>query len=139
MIGINSALKAIDKNTKSCGSYQVPQPKVAQHLDECKSHKEPPKYVWRKFCEDGTTYGVSPNNYETADEYEEALSQAKYHNVPAKDTDIETQTAPNSDVTNNKYIWRKYCKDRAPYGISPEDYETADDYEEAIQLINLKK
>lgn len=139
MIGINSALKASDKQAKSYDSCYVSTPKVDQHQHETKSHKEAPKYVWRKFCEDGTMYGISLNDFETADEYEEALSQAKHYNVPEKDAEISPQNVRNSDVTTHKYVWRKYCKDGTSYGISPEDYETADDYEEAIQLIKSKK
>ena len=35
------------------------------------------RYRWRKYCEDGSKYGVFPENYETADDYEESLAAAK--------------------------------------------------------------
>lgn len=34
-------------------------------------------------------------------------------------------------IASNKYIWRKYCQYGSSFGIKPEDYETADEYEEA--------
>ena len=40
---------------------------------------------------------------------------------------------------NSKYIWRKYCTDGSPYGIDPQDFEAADDYEEMIQQIRERK
>lgn len=65
------------------------------------------RYAWRLNCEDGSAYGIDPNNYETRDEYNEALSREKHG-------------------------WRDYCEDGSDYGISPEDYETAEEYNAAI-------
>ena len=33
--------------------------------------------LWRSFCEDGSDYGLDPEDYETEEEYEEALDEAK--------------------------------------------------------------
>ena len=65
------------------------------------------RYAWRLNCEDGSAYGIDPNNYETRDEYNEALSREKHG-------------------------WRDYCEDGSDYGISPEDYETEEEYNAAI-------
>lgn len=35
------------------------------------------KYAWRLNCEDGSEYGVDPCNYETRDEYNQALEKAE--------------------------------------------------------------
>lgn len=35
------------------------------------------KYAWRLNCEDGSEYGIDPCNYETRDEYTNALKEAK--------------------------------------------------------------
>ena len=64
------------------------------------------RYAWRLNCEDGSAYGIDPNNYETRDEYNEALSREKHG-------------------------WRDYCEDGSDYGISPEDYETEEEYNAA--------
>ena len=61
------------------------------------------RYAWRLNCEDGSAYGIDPNNYETREEYNEALSREKHR-------------------------WRDYCEDDSDYGISPEDYETEEEY-----------
>lgn len=62
---------------------------------------------WRDFCEDGSEYGIDSEDYETEEEYEEAL-------------------------TEEKYGWRDFCEDGSEYGIDPEDYETEEEYEAAI-------
>ncbi len=35
------------------------------------------KYEWRIFCEDGTEYGIYPEDYETEEEYEEAFAEER--------------------------------------------------------------
>lgn len=32
---------------------------------------------WRDYCEDGSEYDIDPEDYETEEEYEEALEEAK--------------------------------------------------------------
>lgn len=39
------------------------------------------KYAWRMNCEDGSSYGVDPQNYETKDAYISALASAKSQSV----------------------------------------------------------
>lgn len=63
---------------------------------------------WREFCEDGSDFDLDPEDYETEEEYEEALREA--------------QTA-----------WRDTCEDGSEYGLDPEDYETEEEYEEALE------
>ena len=63
--------------------------------------------AWRDFCEDGSDYGISPEDYETEEEYEEALEEARYG-------------------------WRDDCESAFDTGVDPEDYETEEEYEEAL-------
>lgn len=108
-------------------------------------------YIWRSYCEDGSLYGISPEDYESADEYTEALNAAKAKRdgiVPPqktlrKEDSIEEQpecidcmlslAVSKATVKNQKYIWRKYCSDGSAFGIIPEDFETAEEYEEALE------
>ena len=62
---------------------------------------------WRYTCEDGSEFDVFPEDYETEEEYEEALEEAKYG-------------------------WREECEDYPEYDIYVEDYETKEEYEEAL-------
>ncbi|MCD8174812.1 MAG: hypothetical protein LUD41_02560 [Phascolarctobacterium sp.] len=66
------------------------------------------RYAWRLNCEDGSEYGVSPEDYETRDEYNEALRA-------------------------EKYAWRDFCEDGSEYGLDPDDFETEDDYNAALE------
>lgn len=65
------------------------------------------RYHWRSLCEDGSEYALDPEDYETEEEYEEALEEAKYG-------------------------WRDTCEDGSEYALDPEDYETEEEYEEAL-------
>ena len=53
------------------------------------------RYAWRLNCEDGSTYGVVPEDFETRDEYNEALNAEKnrlhacYNNGPEDGYDLE--------------------------------------------------
>ena len=89
---------------------------------------------WRLHCEDGTQYGLSPLDYETADEYDEALQSAKNssHTIDVLEQSESKENLTEHKPMPSKYIWRKYCSDGTAYGIDPEDHETADDYQDAL-------
>ncbi len=96
---------------------------------------------WREYCEDGSEFGVDPEDYETEDEYEEALETAK---VAWRDTcedgsefsvdpeDYETEDEYNEALEAAKVAWRDTCEDGSDFDIDPEDYETEDEYIEAL-------
>ena len=137
MIGINSALKATQRRPIISDCIYSPEQEAIPHVSTTNPSQEPPRYIWRKFCADGSRFGVSPEDYETADEYEEALNRAKGVEQPDLiliDSTLE-QVLPDDCKTNSKYVWRKHCTDGSPYGIAPEDFETADDYEDMIQQV----
>lgn len=71
-------------------------------------HTNDNRYAWRLNCEDGSAYGISPEDYETREEYNEALH-------------------------NEKYGWRDFCEDGAEYDLDPEEFETEEEYEEALE------
>ena len=51
---------------------------------------------------------MNPENYDTEDEFEEALNEAKYG-------------------------WRDLCEDGSDYDLDPEDYETEEEYMDALE------
>ena len=135
LMGLNSALKDIENMNKS-EHATITQPFVdhisSEQIDV--SAKAVPKYTWRQHCEDGTQYGLSPLDYETADDYDEALQSAKNS---SNTIDVVEHSESKDNLTEqkpmpSKYIWRKYCSDGTDYGIDSEDYETADDYQDAL-------
>ncbi|MCC8357954.1 MAG: hypothetical protein LJU34_09060 [Oscillospiraceae bacterium] len=71
-------------------------------------HENDNRYAWRLNCEDGSAYGISPEDYETRGEYNEALHR-------------------------EKYAWREFCEDGSEYGLDPKDYETAEEFETALE------
>ena len=47
--------------------------KHSSYSDSC---SDKPDYSWRDICDDGSEYGIDPEDYETEDEYLDALSEA---------------------------------------------------------------
>ncbi len=129
----------------------VSQARAKERKKEVKRIKLEP-YVWRKYCEDGTAYGISPEDYTSADSYNDALEAAKSSSRLIDNTATQSQQLRDmcSEVKPSglqeifdkqlpeKYIWRKYCEDGTPYGMTPEDFETADDYVDALSAAKNK-
>lgn len=67
------------------------------------------KYAWRMNCEDGSAYGIYPEDYETRQAYNLALSNAK-NTVVSLESDLNSSkeiTEASDVVTQEKYT---YCK-----------------------------
>lgn len=62
---------------------------------------------WREYADDGSEYGLDPEDFDDEDEYEEALEEAMYG-------------------------WRDEVEDGDKYGLDPDDYETEEEYLEAL-------
>ena len=59
----------------SIGRHYVPDDPILSQIKETKVNNN--RYAWRMNCEDGSDYGVSPSDYETRDEYNQALRNVK--------------------------------------------------------------
>lgn len=101
------------------GAFDPDEPDEVYQCSYAGSHDSNPfyapknnKYAWRLNCEDGSEYGISPEDYETRDEYHEAIHR-------------------------KKYAWRDYCDDGNAYGVDPEEYETEEEYEDALECAKL--
>lgn len=99
---------------------------------------------WRDFCEDGSEFDLDPEDYETEEEYEEALAEAKEKvawrefcedgsDVLIDPEDYETEDEYNEALQEARSAWRDTCEDGSEYGLDPEDYETEDEYNEALE------
>lgn len=64
-------------------------------------------HEWRLFCDDGSDVGIDPEDYDTEEEYEEALADARS-------------------------MWRFTCEDGSDVDIDPYDYASEDEYHEAL-------
>lgn len=66
------------------------------------------RFAWRKNCADGTKYGLDPLNYDTENEYNDALQEEKFG-------------------------WRRWhTSDQIRYGIDPNAHENEKDYLVAV-------
>ena len=108
-----------------------------QVFQECEEEN-----AWRETCEDGSEYDLDPEDYETEEEYEEALEEEKYgwretcgdgSEYGLDPEDYETEEEYEEALEEEKYGWRLTCEDGSEYGLDPEDYETEEEYEEALE------
>lgn len=97
---------------------------------------------WRRWCEDGLEYGLSPYDFSSKEEYYKALYQAKYgwreHCEDGSEysiypEDYEDEEDYNDDLYDAKYKWRNTYDWRLEDSIDPEDYETEEEYLEAVE------
>ena len=99
-------------------------------------------YSWRDEVENGSDYYIDPQDYETKEDYEEALEKAKYgwrenveedYDAGVCPEDYETEDEYNEALEEAKYGWRDYAEDGFDECVFPEDYETEEEYEEALE------
>ncbi len=107
-----------------------------QVFQECEE-----EHAWRETCEDGSEFGLDPEDYETEEEYEEALEEEKYgwretcedgSGYGLDPENYETEEEYEEALNSEKYAWRLTCEDGYEYGLDPEDYETEDEYNDAL-------
>ena len=130
---LNSIIEDIEKKKKE-----------EEEIDN-DSSEDVPDYTWRESCEDGSDYDIFPEDYETEEEYLEALEEAKYYEDNNEDDsdDYDVDCAELSDdedyimtepVSSNRS--KTKLSDDLPifYGYSEEEKEImANDY------VKLKK
>ena len=134
LIGINSAIKDINRAEALAKTNPEAQYSSHNQASTRKSEANPvTKYTWRQYCEDGSPYGISPNDYQTADDYDEALQAAKSVSDEEDFTIGVSLKVGETTESSKKHLWRYYCSDGKEYGIDPNNFESADDYEEAIE------
>ena len=72
LLGVSSALKDLKRD-------QVTS-RVLAHTGatrvKAKAKRDVP-HIWRQFCSDGTSYGLDPMDFDNADDYEDAIEEAK--------------------------------------------------------------
>lgn len=88
-----------------------------QHLDtswefddlgETYSQSNDNRYAWRFNCEDGSDYGIYPEDYETRNDYNEALSEAKM--IPVDETDAEVESSSSYQETSCETDELIFCR-----------------------------
>ena len=134
LIGLNSGLKSIERQQQAPQIYEPPFIDKVSDAPKATS-KKVRQNMWRERCEDGSAYGLSPYDFSSADDYEDALNKAKNASVA---NISEENILPVPDIVadsqeQRKNIWRKFCAAGSKYGVNPEDFENADDYEEALK------
>lgn len=83
LLGVNSALRDIERKEAAARrnaalirrSDHTPAYNDEVYIPPYKTNDN--RYAWRLNCEDGSAYGVSPSEYETREDYNRALQNAK--------------------------------------------------------------
>ena len=140
LMGLNSALKDIERQQAASNTYDS-QPYVSPIEPPIPAIKKPAKTgLRREHCEDGSQYNLYTEDFSTADDYADALKAVKGEMTTAP---FVAEQMPSTDEElaqpSSRYRWRKYCEDGSKYGVFPEDDETADDYQDAINAIKHEK
>lgn len=94
---------------------------------------------WRDDCEDGSDYDIDPYDFDTEEEYIQALDAAKAERniepplsvfIEKLFEGINIDPYPAKSNSNN---WRYNCTEDNEFGLDPEDYDTEEEYEDALQ------
>jgi len=106
---------------------------------------------WKLYCEDGSEYGLDPDDFDTEEEYEEALEEANKtvvkETVEVKATDAisipitlgvsisggskKEESKPQA-TNREQYAWRKYYKKEEKYGLNIYNFEKESDFLRAL-------
>ena len=110
-----------------------------EHLVQLNEESE--KYRWREWNSSDYELGVSIYDYETEDEFEEALEEAQQerygwrenYNIEAfvDPEDYETEEESLEALNEEKYGWRMDYD--CEYDIDPDDYETEEEFLEDLK------
>ena len=141
LMGLNSALRSIKRDQsirRNQTVAQKPPDQDAHSSAETRNNPFTRKNVWRDYCEDGSAYGIDPKSFDSPDDYCEALTKAKAElsskePFPENNKDSTPKMDDEPTVNTSKGIWRKGCSDGTPYGLKPDDFNSADDYEDAVE------
>ena len=96
---------------------------------------------WRDTVEEGYEYGVDPEDYDSEDDYLEALEEAKYAWRDNYEWDLDLNIDPDDYETEDEYLdaleeakneWKEGCEDGSLWGLDPDDYDNLDEYNEAL-------
>lgn len=134
LMGLNSALKDIERQQASSYVHSN-RPYFSPIEPPSPAIKKPVKAgLWRERCEDGSQYDLFPENFATADDYEDALKEAKAETTVVPVVEETMVSTKHEQLQHDKkYRWRNHCEDGSEFGVFPENYETADDYADALE------
>lgn len=100
LYGVNSAIKDIEKAERA---KRLRTPTYDDGIDLSFYKTNDNRYAWRLNCEDGSDYGIYPDDYETREEYNEALSETK-EGIAGDDTEqyeeVEYSGQQNKEATD---------------------------------------
>ncbi|MBQ8807570.1 MAG: hypothetical protein IJZ68_14245 [Bacteroidaceae bacterium] len=98
-------------------------------------------HSWRSLYDYDLETGIDPNDYETEDEYQEALNSAKYAWRDYHFLDIETGIDPEDYETEEEFeealaeaqgVWKEKYRYNPAITLDPDDFETEEEFQSAL-------
>ena len=98
-------------------------------------------HSWRSLYDYDLETGIDPNDYETEDEYQEALNSAKYAWRDYHFLDIETGIDPEDYETEEEFeealaeaqgVWKEKYRYNPTITLDPDDFETEEEFQSAL-------
>lgn len=105
------AMGSFDVESDDAPAYRpyIPEDPVFREIRETKVNDN--RYAWRLNCEDGREYGLSPSDYETRSEYNEALLYAKGGCLKVNDSDEFTREPEKErPSTSSGYLYLRVSR-----------------------------
>lgn len=102
---ILGAMGSFDVEADEAPSYRsyVPEDPVFRDIRETRVNDN--RYAWRLNCEDGSEYGLSPHDYETRDEYNAAIREAKSEEVHTETADSDCCRQKETILSGDKHLF----------------------------------
>ena len=131
---ILGAMGSFDVEADDYSSHTyTPEDPVFYQIKENKSNNN--QYAWRLNCEDGSAFGISPNDYETRTAYHNALMREKGDSQIINEISIEQDISVGASIENNDtYVFLRVS--RLDNGAN-EYYLAGDMHVKVGELVNI--
>lgn len=99
-------------------------------------------YNWRNNVEEDYEFGLDAYDYDTEEEYNEALEEAKYgwrktaeegYEFGLNPYNFETEEEYNEALDEAKHAWREKYEEDYEFDLDPYDYDTEEEYKEDLE------
>ena len=89
---------------------------------------------WELMCEDDLENGIDPDDYDTEEEYNEAISIPITVQVSIPKHDMPQESVSSYAAKREQYMWRKSYRRQNTYGLNINEYETEREFLQALAV-----
>jgi len=108
---ILGAMGSFDVEADETPLYRSHVPEDPVFRDIRKTRVNDNRYAWRLNCEDGSSYGISPYDYETRDDYNAAIARMKdSHSVDTHESESVCPSTAVPSSSNAQYLYLRVSR-----------------------------